>query len=110
MVMRGCAGGGFEFRHRRVAATRPRRSQKRAANFHQQAGFATGTVTNDDKLSADFSHGLCVDWGVGDGQEKGNEAAEDARRQRGDRRWMVWMGCRSKYGAESKEEEERRED
>ena len=28
-------------------------------DVHQQAGFTTGTVTDDDQLSADLSHG----WG-----------------------------------------------
>jgi hypothetical protein len=30
---------------------------------HQQTGLSAGTITNDDKLATDFSHGGCCDLG-----------------------------------------------
>lgn len=41
------------------STNRDSRKDRKRNNLHQQAGFAAGTVTNDDKLPADFSHG-CV--------------------------------------------------
>lgn len=32
----------------------------RWSNSHQQTGFTAGTVADDDELSADLSHGVCV--------------------------------------------------
>lgn len=51
--------------------------------LHQQAGFTAGTVTNDDQLSADFSHGCRARRRDGRWEKKvrdgGNSVAADGR-------------------------------
>lgn len=44
--------------HRRYGLTATKTRAQGATNLHQQTGLATGTVADDDELSADFSHGV----------------------------------------------------
>jgi hypothetical protein len=45
---------------RRMLTQAERQRQRSGKDSHQQTGFATGTIADDDELATDLSHGIGV--------------------------------------------------